>query len=496
MSTKTGIFLLFCFLQADAFEAGSNSTATYVSSRDYFSTLVTRIDSARSSIIAVVYLFSLYSGRSDAQTTKVANALANARKRGVAVRVILNRNDPLQPADESELNASNRAAYEYLKAHDINVCFGDVPGPLHAKAMIIDSSIVLLGSTNWSDAAFNKNTEANALIQSREFARAALAELGAIRAIVMQDNDTTAARVPVKFLTDTTLLSRMVFTCNDRLFDIYVYLLRLGYLHPADSMLALDYKPLVHYLGMDSLLPRDSRGGINSCLDALQNQYGLIKSTPHYGRDADIRLVPVPGDYVAVPSGYFKWGWNRELDFSGKVMEILSLYFSSMSPDRPKWSLGLRSLQKRFGFSQPFIYKGTEELRRKNLLIVENFPTPNDDYDNRQPSVYMPLPLYDPAALAATWKSLEAKYGKEQTDRARKYAGIVLKDCDADAVQELIELEKQFGRDRIEQAAKIIMAKNVENPERTLEYFIGIVRKRESVGKTGYLDTTAKPVTR
>jgi hypothetical protein len=272
----------------------------------------------------------------------------------------------------------------------------------------------------------------------------------------------------------------MVSSRNERMFDMYMYLLCFGYLRPPDSMLVLDYKPVIHYLGLDSMLPRESRGLINQYLQALQNGFGLIKSTTHYGRDADIRLVPVPGDYVAVPSGYFKWGWNRELDFPGKAMELFSLYFSSISADRPTWSLGVRTIQKQYGFSQPFIWSGTEALRRKNLLAVEHFPFPMDGEDlRRRPNVYLPLPLYDPAALAAKWKGLEAKYGKDKTDRARKYTGLVFMDCDPVAVERLIVLEKQYGPDKMEQAAKVIMAKGVENPERTLEYFIGIVRKKE-----------------
>jgi hypothetical protein len=474
-----GVFLLFCVLQA----CSSTADVLYIPGRDYFPTLTAEIDSARSSIVAAVYLFALYPSRSNAQTTRLAASLMAAKKRGCAVRIILDKGEEASGVSEDGVNANNRMACEFLRAQGIDIGFADVPAVMHAKAIVIDSSTVILGSSNWSEAAFEKNTEANALIRSREFALAALAEIGNIKEIAVQDRDSTAARVPVRFLTDTTLLSRMVFTCNDRLFDIYIYLLRLGALHPADSILALDYKPLIHYLGLDSLLPKDSRGNINRCLDALQNRYGLIKSTTHYGGDADIRLVPIAGDCVAVPSFYFSWEWNSELDFSGKVMELFSLYFSSISVERPKWSLGLRSIQKRFGFSQPFVYKGTEELRRKNLLAVENFPFSKGDYDDRQPSVYTPLPLYDPAVLAAKWKSMEATYGKEETTRARKYAGLVLRDCDVSAVQELIELEKKYGKDRMEQAAKMIMAKNMENPSRTLEYFIGIVKKPEPLGK-------------
>jgi hypothetical protein len=477
---KKVVFLLFCFVQAHAFADSSRCGATvnYIPSREYCTVLTRSIDSARSSIVAVVYLFSLYSENPDVQTTKVASALASAQKRGVAVRVILNRYDPLHAADESDLNASNRAAYEYLKAHDIDVCFGDVPGPLHAKAIIIDSSIVLLGSTNWSEAAFNKNTEANALIQSREFARAALSELGTIRAAAMQDDDTTAARVPLKFMTDTTLLGRMVSSKAEQMFDVYMYLLRQFYLRPPDSALVLDIASLIHYLGMDSLPNEKSRGYVYRDLQKLQDRFGLITRTTQWGKDAFVKLVPMPGGCVSVPAGYFTWNWHRELALPGKVMELVSLYFSSISPDRPQWSRRQKGMNREFGFTSNFIYTGIGELRRKNLLDVEHFPRRQDSEDPpRQANVNMPLPLYDPAVLVATWKSLEAKYGREETDRARKYAGIVFKDCNADAVEKLILLEKHYGTDRMEQAAKKIMFKAVDNPKRSLGYFIGMVQK-------------------
>jgi hypothetical protein len=402
----------------------------------------------------------------------------------VAVRVVLNGNDPLQTPLESDVNASNRMAWEYLRAHDIDAYFGDVAGPLHAKAMIIDSSTVILGSTNWSDAAFKKNTEASALIQSREFARAALAELGAIKALAIRDNDTVAARVPVKFLSDTALLGRMVTARSEQLLDMYMYLLRQSYLLPADSTLVLDYDPLIHYLGMDSLELKRSRGYINEDLKKLQDRYKLLRLKTHQGEDAEVRLEQMAGEYVAVPSGYFIWHWQRQLDLPGKVMELLSLYYSSISPNRPGWSVGIENLGKRHGVSQAFVWMGTMELRRKNLLDVEHFPLPQDGKDlPRRPNVYLPLSLYDPAALATAWKSLESKYGREETDRARKYAVTVFKDSDPAAVEQLMNLEKEFGTDRMEKASKVILRMKADNPKRTFGYFIGIVKNPGPIGE-------------
>ena len=41
----------------------------------------------------------------------------------------------------------------------------------HTKLIIVDGKIVLVGSTNWSHTAINKNHEANVLIYSEEVAQ-------------------------------------------------------------------------------------------------------------------------------------------------------------------------------------------------------------------------------------------------------------------------------------------------------------------------------------
>jgi hypothetical protein len=44
-------------------------------------------------------------------------------------------------------------------------------------------------------------------------------------------------------------------------------------------------------------------------------------------------------------------------------------------------------------------------------------------------------------------------------------------------IVELISLEKQFGRERVDAAVKIIQQKNPDSPLRTLAYLIGTIRK-------------------
>jgi hypothetical protein len=46
-------------------------------------------------------------------------------------------------------------------------------------------------------------------------------------------------------------------------------------------------------------------------------------------------------------------------------------------------------------------------------------------------------------------------------------------------VEKLIDLEAQYGTDKMEKAAKIVGAMTAYNPKRSLEYFFGIIRKQE-----------------
>jgi hypothetical protein len=43
-------------------------------------------------------------------------------------------------------------------------------------------------------------------------------------------------------------------------------------------------------------------------------------------------------------------------------------------------------------------------------------------------------------------------------------------------VEQFIALEQKYGRGKVEQAAAIIRAKDVDNPQRCVGYFIGIIK--------------------
>ena len=460
---------------------GYTAQFRYIPSRDYGPTLIAEIAKARVSISAYLYLFALYPNRSESQTMRIASALAAAKNRGVRVEVVLDGGafaggDPVEA-----LQADNREAYEFLRAQGIDVFFDDTSATLHAKAVVIDSVTVLVGSANWSESALTSNIEATVMVRSTSMALAVLSELGRIPRKRLPLEDTAAALVPVSFLVDTTRLGRMVTAGDERAFHTYLYLCKEAFRKPTALTIDLDYAALAKSLGIDSMTPIDFRRQINKTLDKLQNRYGLATVTTAYGKPAQVRLVdgppgyaPGPSAVVAIPSSYWVYAWQKRLSFAGKVMTILNLHYSSVSTMRPRWSASEPTLAGRHGVSVWFLQQGIIELRRANLLDVEYDSLPEKP-EHRRPSIYTPLEFYDPIVLDKKWRDLEAAYGKEQTARARQYAALVCKDCDWRAVEQFIVLEKRYGREKVEKAAAIIMLKAIDNPLRSFGYFVGTI---------------------
>jgi len=92
------------------------------------------------------------------------SALVRAAERGVAVRVLL---DPEQP--------QNRVALQQLAGGGVVARFYRSGGELlHAKAMVVDGHVLVIGSANWSRSGFTRNHELDAVLDSPALAQAAL----------------------------------------------------------------------------------------------------------------------------------------------------------------------------------------------------------------------------------------------------------------------------------------------------------------------------------
>jgi len=115
---------------------------------------VKEVDSAQSEIEVMLYQFSY---------PELKDALARAAQRGVKVRIIL----------ESAVDTNYETA-KFLKEKGVQVGFDAEFKNYHAKTMVVDRKIVVIGSTNWSRNAMNENREIALRTESPQMAEALL----------------------------------------------------------------------------------------------------------------------------------------------------------------------------------------------------------------------------------------------------------------------------------------------------------------------------------
>ncbi len=160
LSTILLLFLLkadFCF----SFPADVKP----ICNRKYFSQVHSLISEAKQSIYIVLYIARYYQKYPDSSSNKLIKNLISAAKRGVDVRVILDQ------SDWNEKNtAENRATAKVLNEGGVKVWLDDFKKTSHNKLIIIDGRYVVIGSTNWSYYALDKNNESSVLIDSPEVA--------------------------------------------------------------------------------------------------------------------------------------------------------------------------------------------------------------------------------------------------------------------------------------------------------------------------------------
>lgn len=84
-----------------------------------------------------------------------------ASGRGVLVRVLLDASDWAP-----EITEDNRRVVEYLTGHGIDCRFDDPGVTTHAKMVVVDRAVVVLGSTNWNEYAFREHKQADVMIDN------------------------------------------------------------------------------------------------------------------------------------------------------------------------------------------------------------------------------------------------------------------------------------------------------------------------------------------
>lgn len=135
--------------------------------RDYYASALSLIKNAEHSVHLLMFELFYYPEYQGSKTNTLLNELANAHSRGVEVKVCVEGGEDY--LGEAFFKKQFRGC-EYLDERGVEMRVDPEDVTTHAKLLIADRRTVLLGSTNWSYYAMEKNSETNILIESPSIA--------------------------------------------------------------------------------------------------------------------------------------------------------------------------------------------------------------------------------------------------------------------------------------------------------------------------------------
>ncbi|MBU1924925.1 MAG: hypothetical protein KKB82_03265 [Candidatus Omnitrophica bacterium] len=464
-----------------------------VSGPKYFPAVKQAISNAEQSINIAMFLMEIPERKVGSKVQQLVSELIKAHERGVKVEVILDQNvDFVNQRHESDWLGKVRSfrAYKQLKEAGIAVHYDEISTYTHAKAIVIDEKIVILGSTNWTQTSLERSIETDVLINSEEAAKSYLEYFKAIQIDDSIEKYIEFAKegiaINLQFMQVSKLAPEMMKQHDERSFDTYLFLLKEASSYAKASedrhevKITLDYDVIAKYLGIDRTMDSLAyRRQIIKVLRKLDEKYELIKFEPQYAKDAKVALLDskAKADKVfCVPEDYFKFGWNRQLSMRAKFCYLMNLLEASISDTQPYWSKSVKELQQGYGnISQDVIENGMGELRGRKLIEVMYDDLTDKAYTKRSPKMYKIIKLYNPEQLAVELARIAEQYGEAEYKKAREYAEIVFEEYNPQIIEDIILKTKQYGPKKIKDAFAIVAKKNIDNPKRKYSYVVGIL---------------------
>jgi phosphatidylserine/phosphatidylglycerophosphate/cardiolipin synthase-like enzyme len=148
-----------------AAQKGYPGKVTLLQDHKYAEALLSGIRNAKQEITGCFFLFKVTSGQGSLPL-KIAEALIDARKRGVDVTIELEQ----EATGKGTVHEQNRRAAKLLADAGVKIRF-DAPKTItHVKALVIDRRYVFIGSHNLTQSALKYNNELSVLIDSTELA--------------------------------------------------------------------------------------------------------------------------------------------------------------------------------------------------------------------------------------------------------------------------------------------------------------------------------------
>jgi len=136
-----------------------------VNNRSYVPNIIKLFDNAKKTIHILMLEGNYFPDRQDGINMQLYNAMFAAVKRNVEVVVIIDQSD-------FNMNQSkkNLLMGEFFRENGVDVLYDDPSVTTHSKTLMVDSLYTVVGSTNWSYYALEKNNESSVIIKSKAVA--------------------------------------------------------------------------------------------------------------------------------------------------------------------------------------------------------------------------------------------------------------------------------------------------------------------------------------
>jgi phosphatidylserine/phosphatidylglycerophosphate/cardiolipin synthase-like enzyme len=173
----TILLFLLSILRAPSSYSLPAEDVELVTDAQYFHVAKKMIQEAKQSVQVMMFEMGYYDKYPNTPSNLLVKELINARKRGATVEVILEEKE-----GEDRTTKRNRHTGKILSDGGVKVIYDSLLKTTHAKFMVVDGELSLLGSTNWTYYALSNNHEASVLIRSKQVAKALVEYFNRVKA--------------------------------------------------------------------------------------------------------------------------------------------------------------------------------------------------------------------------------------------------------------------------------------------------------------------------
>lgn len=370
---------------------------------DFLRWAMLAIAGAHKAIVIVNYLAALDEGDRSGAVALIVVALKDAVKRGAAVTVTL----------EGSKFRENYPFYQRLKDGGADVWMDTSLTFIHTKAILVDESVLCVGSHNLSASALTRHEEMSLATDDAgaiALFKAELAKMTAQRRRIGSDVCREGAAVSMPHLI------KLKRALNPHAY--LSYLLRAG--------------PVVR-------------------------RHGGVERSPRG---------------VVLPLSFRKFAWHHRLSVGAIHMYLAGESERLTSPFAPWWRMRRDDIAAKYGFQKQLVNRAQVELRRFGLLevLTETGEATPAGRPTRYMNYFRQNPFYDYDARVAEIAALTAKFPPKVASAALRLAALVHEDSDAEKIETLCHAIAAAGLPRAASTARTISSLSANSTKRAFGY--------------------------